>query len=233
MPTRRTTAAAAVLIAVVSFCLSSSLTATPVKLSTLTGKFTLERSLNSVHKKDGKDHLFQKQTFASNSPMNNLLSPSALSQNSNGSDATTLALGPEEKNSFYEPVEKNIEGWKIRVDPKLIAEEDLSKQVFTALANHLQRVKYIVPAERVKQLQQLPIWIDLENPVLKAMQYHPSRGWLLANNHDPRLVKHVHIPQARDLLKRSTLAKHPYVVLHELAHAYHDQVLSFDAPAIV
>ena len=233
MPTRRTTAAAAVLIAVVSFCLSSSLTATPVKLSTLTGKFTLERSLNSVHKKDGKDHLFQKQTFASNSPMNNLLSPSALSQNSNGSDATTLALGPEEKNSFYEPVEKNIEGWKIRVDPKLIAEEDLSKQVFTALANHLQRVKYIVPAERVKQLQQLPIWIDLENPVLKAMQYHPSRGWLLANNHDPRLVKHVHIPQARDLLKRSTWAKHPYVVLHELAHAYHDQVLSFDAPAIV
>ncbi|MFH1301527.1 MAG: hypothetical protein ABIK07_10745 [Planctomycetota bacterium] len=28
-------------------------------------------------------------------------------------------------------------------------------------------------------------------------------------------------------------AKHPYVVLHELAHAYHDQVLSFDQADIV
>ena len=60
------------------------------------------------------------------------------------------------------------------------------------------------------------------------MQYHPDRGWLLANDHDPRLAKHVHIPRARNLLDRRQWAKHPYVVLHELAHSYHDQVLSFD-----
>ena len=65
------------------------------------------------------------------------------------------------------------------------------------------------------------------------MQYHPDRGWLLANNHDPRLVKHVHIPRARQLLDASQWAKHPYVVLHELAHAYHDQVLGFDEAKIV
>ncbi len=28
-------------------------------------------------------------------------------------------------------------------------------------------------------------------------------------------------------------AKHPYVVLHELAHSYHDQVLSFDNAEIL
>ena len=28
-------------------------------------------------------------------------------------------------------------------------------------------------------------------------------------------------------------AKHPYVVLHELAHSFHDQVLGFDQPAII
>ena len=27
-------------------------------------------------------------------------------------------------------------------------------------------------------------------------------------------------------------AKHPYVVLHELAHSYHDQILDFDNPKI-
>lgn len=154
-------------------------------------------------------------------------------KNRTDESATMLVRGPEQNDSFYDPIEKEVEGWKVAVDPKLLAEEDLSKSVFTALANHLQRIKYIVPSERVEQLQQLRIWIELENPSLKSMQYHPSRGWLLANQHDPRLVQHVHIPHARDLLKRSTWAKHPYVVLHELAHAYHDQVLSFDAPLIV
>ena len=31
----------------------------------------------------------------------------------------------------------------------------------------------------------------------------------------------------------SMWAQHPYVVLHELAHAYHDQVLSFDQPEVI
>jgi hypothetical protein len=65
------------------------------------------------------------------------------------------------------------------------------------------------------------------------MQYHPDRGWLLANKHDPRLVKHVHIPQAKQLYEPHMWAKHPYVVLHELAHAFHDQVLDFDNAEVI
>lgn len=135
---------------------------------------------------------------------------------------------------FYDPAEKEIEGWKIKLDPQLLAKEneETATQAFTALANHLQRVKYIVPKDRCEQLQKLPIWIELKGN-LKPMQYHPDRGWLLANKHDPRLVKHVHIPQAKDLFAPHTWAKHPYVVLHELAHAYHDQVLSFDNAEVI
>ena len=55
----------------------------------------------------------------------------------------------------------------------------------------------------------------------------------MANGHDPRLTHKVHIPQAADLLSREQMLKHPAVVLHELAHAYHDQVLSFDHPEII
>lgn len=141
----------------------------------------------------------------------------------------SLAFAVEEKPTFYDPAEKNIEGWTIKVDPKLLLKEneETATQAFTALANHLQRVKYIVPQERVAELQKLPIWIELDGN-LSSMQYHPDRGWLIANKHDPRLAKHVHIPHAKALFDRGTWAKHPYVVLHELAHAYHDQVLDFD-----
>jgi len=140
----------------------------------------------------------------------------------------------EQPVKFYDPVQRDVEGWTVKLDPKLLEKEneDLGRQAVQALANHLQRIKYIVPEPQVKQLQKVPIWLELDNPKLSPMQYHPDRGWLLAHGHDPRLVGHVHIPQARDLLNRRTWAKHPYVVLHELAHAYHDQVLGFDDPRI-
>jgi dipeptidyl-peptidase-4 len=145
------------------------------------------------------------------------------------------SLPAAEPVQFYDPVEQQLEGWTLAVDPQLLLpeNEEVATKAMTALANHLQRVKYIVPAERLQELQKLPIWIELNNAKLGNMQYHPDRGWLLANGHDPRLVKHVHIPRAEELYAPHMWAKHPYVVLHELAHAYHDQVLSFDQPEII
>ena len=138
------------------------------------------------------------------------------------------AMAEKEENKFYDPIVKKLEGWTIKVDPKLLENEnnEFKDQVSTALANHLQRIKYILPAVKVKEMQKLPIWLDHHYEPLSSMQYHPGATWLRANKHDPRLVKHVHIPRAKALLNRSQWAKHPYVILHELAHAYHDQVLS-------
>ncbi|QDT24568.1 anthrax toxin lethal factor-related metalloendopeptidase [Gimesia chilikensis] len=135
----------------------------------------------------------------------------------------------------FDPVEREVEGWQVDVDPALFSEPhaQVGAQALAALGNHLQRVKFIVPAERVKQLQEVRIWLELKHPQLDRMQYHPNRAWLVANGHDPRLAKHVHIPVAAQLFARNMWAQHPYVVLHELAHAYHDQVLSFDQPEVI
>ena len=131
---------------------------------------------------------------------------------------------------FYDPIERQIEGWTFAVAPQLLENEhaETAANAFKTLANHLQRIRYIVPADRLEQLQQMRIWIELHNAELKFPQYHPDRGWLVTHGHDPRLVKHVHIPRAQYLLDRHNWAKHPYCVLHELAHAYHDQVLDFE-----
>ncbi|MEE2947310.1 MAG: metallopeptidase [Verrucomicrobiota bacterium] len=145
--------------------------------------------------------------------------------------ALLLALGQaganETEQAFYDPVVKQLEGWTIKVDPKLLKKEhkQFKTDVFKALSNHLQRIKYILPEAKVQALQKLPIWLDYHYEPLGSMQYHPGATWLRANRHDPRLVKHVHIPRAKALLNRGQWAKHPYVILHELAHAYHDQVL--------
>ena len=142
----------------------------------------------------------------------------------------------EAQDAFFDPVAQELEGWTIHVDPSLLeggthAEE--GKRALRMLADHLHRITILVPDPRLDELRSLEIWIEHENPRLRAMQYHPSEGWLRANQHDPRLAKKVHIPVARNLLSRGQLLKHPMVVLHELAHAYHDQILSFDHPEVL
>lgn len=149
--------------------------------------------------------------------------------------ATLLALPAAGDDSgdaprFYDPVQREIEGWRVAIDPALLQDDraEFADEAIKALANHLQRVAYIVPEKQLAQLRQVRLWLELDNRVLDNFQYHPNRQWLVDHGHDPRLVKHVHIPRARLLLDRQTWAKHPYCVLHELAHAYHDQVLGFD-----
>ena len=99
--------------------------------------------------------------------------------------------------------------------------------------NHLQRVAILVPEKQLAELRKVGIRIEWSHPELGNMQYHPGVEWLENNGYDPRLVKCVHIPQAKELLSRDQMLKHPAVILHELAHAYHDQVLDFDNAEIL
>lgn len=151
-----------------------------------------------------------------------------------GGKGKSKESGKTGREKFYDPVQKEFEGWPVMVDPKLLQKkhEETASRAFEALENHLQRVKYIMPQRSLAKLQQLGIWIELDNSGLSNMQYHPDRNWLIGHGQDPRLAKHVHIPHASRLYERHMWVKHPYVVLHELAHAYHDQVLGFDHPGI-
>ena len=146
----------------------------------------------------------------------------------------TASTRAEEKPSF-DPVKKNIEGWTVFVEPALLeaAPDSVDARALAMLEAHLRFLSAMLPAERLKDLRTLGIWIEHEHPVLKNMQYHPSLEWLRGNGHDPRLAKMVHIPVARELVSPSQLAKHPMVVLHELSHAYHDQFLGFDDARII
>ena len=135
----------------------------------------------------------------------------------------------------FDPVLREVEGWKVHIEPTLIDGEqrEAGAKALAMLANHLQRIKILVPPEPLAKMQTIEIWLEHDHPRLNSMQYHPSKGWLIANRHDPRLARKVHITQSSELLSRSQLFKHPAVVLHELAHGYHDQILSFENPEII
>lgn len=135
----------------------------------------------------------------------------------------------------FDPVVKNIEGWTVHVDPKMLTgkNSDAGTDALKMLANHLQRIAILLPEEQLNKMRKLEIWIEHHHPTLAAMQYHPNLGWLKSHGHDSRLAKKVHITRAKQLLSRQQMLKHPAVILHELAHAYHDQHLGFNEPKII
>jgi len=135
----------------------------------------------------------------------------------------------------FDPVIQQIEGWTVHVDPQLLEGEHSEEgaRALQMLANHLQRITILLPEDRLAKMKKVEIWIEHHHPTLGAMQYHPNIGWLKSHGHDPRLAKKVHITRAKNLLSRHQMIKHPAVVLHELAHAYHDQYLGFDDPRII
>ena len=53
-------------------------------------------------------------------------------------------VGAENKTEFYKPIVKDVEGWTIAVEPRLLADDNkaLADKCLVALANHLQRIKY-------------------------------------------------------------------------------------------
>lgn len=129
---------------------------------------------------------------------------------------------------------RKLEGWTVRVDDRLLQAPDdmLGTRALRFLEGKLSDIKVVVPPDKVKKLQTVTIVLDLTHGKLGPMQYHPDAGWLKANGYSPDLAKCVHLPRAADVATRRNIAEQPWVILHELAHAYHDQVLGFDEPRI-
>lgn len=121
------------------------------------------------------------------------------------------------------------EGFTLQVDDRLLAGEHApaGEAGLTILSHKLAETVRIIPADAAQELRRVTIWVDFDHPLVH-MQYHPSAVWLREHGYDPAMARGVHIPQLARFVELQTKNTQPAVVLHELAHAYHDQVLGFD-----
>jgi hypothetical protein len=123
-----------------------------------------------------------------------------------------------------------IEGFTVHLSPEW-AERDpeLKQRCLKILSSSLARLAGVVPAPAWQKLRQVPIWLDYEDVQFINGAYLPSRLWLATHGMDPDKAKSVQF--TRNLA--TLIANQPNLVLHELAHAYHDLVLGESQPAIV
>ena len=133
-----------------------------------------------------------------------------------------------EKTGFIEHSPVKLQGWTLQFDKRLLSgkHKPVGDQVRRMIDGKLFEITLLVSASRLKHLRDVPIWVDLDHP-LRTAQYHPGAKWLRDHGHDPEMVKAVHIPDAGRLISLIKSNDQPAVMLHELAHAYHDRVLGF------
>ena len=120
------------------------------------------------------------------------------------------------------------EGWTLHVSEKLLATEPAATaKALELLTAQLKEIVRVVPAPAVAHLQKVPLWLSPVYPGQRAprAEYHPGAGWLRENGRDPAMAQAVEITNV--LIFEKETKRMPMFILHELAHAYHDQVLGF------
>jgi hypothetical protein len=129
-----------------------------------------------------------------------------------------------------------LHGWKTWIDSRLLPEgaQSPGKKRHAAvekLERDLAMVCERVPEPALADLKKYEIQLDFDHPwgdkPLLQAQYHPSGDWLKEHGYDERLTRRVHIPNAKYYLEEPFVSDQPLAVLHELAHALHDQKLDF------
>jgi len=123
-----------------------------------------------------------------------------------------------------------LEGWTVYVDQRLKREQpELATRVERLVKIQLYQISLVVPGAQLRRLREVPIWIcdRKDGPI----HYHPDRKWLVANGYNPDKAKAVDISRAINMVQ--CYRDQPWVMMHELAHAYHDRVLGFEEPRVL
>ena len=119
-----------------------------------------------------------------------------------------------------------VRGFAVHLESALDAETALREEVLALLAAKLREIETALPPAAVERLREVPLWFHLERPAAPGGVYHPSLAWLRSHEgHDGRWARGVEFGVARNFL--DWMRTQPSMVLHELAHAWHDQVLGY------
>ena len=117
------------------------------------------------------------------------------------------------------------------IDERLLRDlKPQTERAIVLLQGQLRDIASRVPPRAVARLREVTLWMSPKIPDrTPRAEYHPSADWLSQHGRDPAKAKGVEFTNIE--IFEQEVKRMPVFVLHELAHAYHDQVLGFDQPA--
>lgn len=129
------------------------------------------------------------------------------------------------KTSEYKRYE--MSGFVVLASPAAVNDRKACDEALGMLYVKLAEVRRILPRAAYEKLKGTKVWVERDNPELIGAAYHPSAEWLRMNGFNKDKEKGVEIGNIRNFVSWNQTTQ-PMMVVHELAHAYHHQVLGFD-----
>jgi hypothetical protein len=126
---------------------------------------------------------------------------------------------------------REMEGWQLHIEQSFQHEHaDVLDAVLAELRHQLYQIGRAVAPPALAKLRQVPIWIHYHSQTA-CMAYHPSAEWLRGHDRNPDMAGGIEIGNGANFLEWTR--EQPWMVLHELAHAYHHLVLGFENPRVL
>ncbi len=124
-------------------------------------------------------------------------------------------------------VQTQMRGWTVVVNRRLLeSQSTMTRRALALLDRKLADIERTVYRFPLRRLQRVPIWMEGGENGARGLAFHPSEQWLRENGHNPAKAQAVEIHNTRDFLLWER--EQPWVVMHELAHAYHHRSLGDD-----
>jgi hypothetical protein len=142
---------------------------------------------------------------------------------------------------------RTISGFEVLFSPLLLSNEAASLRAHQFMHDHLDEVTRIVPPTALQQLRRVRLWLDLDaSGSSRALAFYKSPPSIFTASPSDRPTEHnfgyggfhgamflgIVFPNIADAIAISEVSRAPMIVLHELAHAYHHQVLGMWNPDI-
>ena len=125
-----------------------------------------------------------------------------------------------------------LDGWPVHMRLELLQDDIvLGCAVFDHLTGDLATVRNALNGSRIERLRQVNIWIEVDEPQFPGAVYHPSAGWLADNGYPTEWAEGIQIGNAQNYLDWTSVQ--PAIVLHELSHAWHHQVVGYNDPSLL
>jgi len=126
---------------------------------------------------------------------------------------------------------RNLAGWRVLVSPELATSHpELMRHAIQELEIQLMRISGVVPEAALRHMQQVRIWVEYRDRHYPGTCYHPDGVWLQQRGYNPEKAGGVEIAHAENFVAWSP--DRPWMILHELAHAYHHQIIGHDHTAL-
>lgn len=124
-----------------------------------------------------------------------------------------------------------VEGFRVLVHPRVLEHAADAAAAMTELRAQLKAIARVVPERPLADLRSVAIWVEWDVRPNGAAEFHRSADWLKSNGYNAEKIDAVEIGNARKFVAWSR-QNQPWMVMHELAHAYHHRVLKPDHAGI-